>query len=144
MTATAQKKRGEFSPADVTVKECKGCGGDFTRNLRESQTQFRWRAYCNEECKAQGRQRQRQYIVGEVRFLVGTDSSENLAKRLGYSINYVRDILSGEGEPELAARFMEYSHKKPVTCDICMRSVTPDDLEKHQASSRCKPPWGRA
>ena len=139
MTATAQKKRGEFSPVGTTVKECKGCGEEFTRNLRESQTQFRWRAHCKEECKARGRRAHKEYIVGEVRFLVGTDSAENLAKRLGYSMVGVLNILEQMEERKLAEAFKASSHDKAYPCPGCGRTIVHSKADKHS----CGPSWGR-
>ena len=68
---------------------CIGCGGF----LPEGKADF-----CEWNC----RKARREYVIGELKFLVGTDRPHNLARRLGYEPKSLARSLARWGEPELA------------------------------------------
>jgi hypothetical protein len=72
---------------------CSRCGG-----LRH-----RRRGFCD-VCQALRHAAERDYLIGEVEFLKGTDHPESIAARLGYrsAANLAR-VLTRYGRPDLAA-----------------------------------------
>lgn len=74
---------------------CSRCGG-----LRS-----RARGFCD-VCQALRSVAERDYLIGEVEFLAGTDSPHSIARRLGYSqTQYLARVLVRYGRPDLAASF---------------------------------------
>ncbi len=89
----------------MTTKTCEECGASFTPTPRQ-----RNRRFCSSRCALQVVTRQRtQSIIGatveEVEHLLGTDSGDNIARRLGYaSLKSLRASLRTWGRENLAER----------------------------------------
>ena len=72
---------------------CAQCKQPFPRRHGEAHTRYANRQYCSLQCsgKAGGGKRgnpnpheRRDYVIGEVLHIIGTDNPENIARRLGY------------------------------------------------------------
>lgn len=81
------------------VVKCKGCPLIFI-------SQSRGRMFHDDECKVLFFQREQQFRLDEFRWIVGTDTPENIARRLGYSSpkNLAR-FLFRSGEMQWARKF---------------------------------------
>lgn len=127
----------------VLTKPCDECGEEFRRNPTDSRRTFEGRRFCSPSCSGKyGRrlsweqgQGRRDYIIGEVEFLVGTDSMESLSQRLGFKPDTLAEILTTWGRPDLAERLRATSFDRARPCPDCTRLVKPSHLEEHRATT---------
>ena len=75
------------------LKTCTECGAKFGPLPNRPPSEFVRQSVCSRRCgsmkgnrmKSEKARERREYIVGEVEFLVGTDTTDSLARRLGYT-----------------------------------------------------------
>lgn len=89
-------------PKPIEVYKCPGCPLLFAVPRRA-------RTYCSPDCREAHKQRkfdaERRYFLAEVEWIAGTDTWDNIARRLGYAnTKSLARRLSTLGEYELARR----------------------------------------
>ena len=91
-------------------RTCQQCGNQYARTRDESQQHWKARKFCGRSCAGASAQQaqaaaKRVRRIEDVEWLLGTDSPESIARRLGYANerNLV-DLLRRWGRPDLAAR----------------------------------------
>lgn len=91
-------------------RTCEHCGNQYARTRDESGSHWRARKYCGRSCAGaaawiKSSTTKREARIEDVEWLLGTDSPDNIATRLGYkdAANLVT-VLKRWGRPDLAAR----------------------------------------
>ncbi|PSL04157.1 hypothetical protein CLV30_106162 [Haloactinopolyspora alba] len=94
---------GEKAALAEVRRMCFGCGGHLEPRYGEGAEAFAARKYCEAACMA----KRRAYVVEELDFLVGTDTPDSLARRLGYSRSHLMELLDEVERPDLAQAFRQ-------------------------------------
>lgn len=90
-------------------KTCEHCGNQYARTPDESQQHWRTRRYCGRSCagkaaRAKQVQAARNQRIEDVEWIIGTDSPESVARRLGYAnADNLSRLLYRWGRPDLGA-----------------------------------------
>ena len=109
----AQKHRDDLVTAltsPVDGRTCKGCPNTLTRRPDESWARFDAREFCSSGCSGRANstaaaEARRQAKLEDVEWLVGTDSPQNIATRLGYKdLGNLTAVLQRWGRDDLAQR----------------------------------------
>jgi hypothetical protein len=91
------------------IKTCQFCGDPLnTPGIRTR------RKYCNETCRVQHQQTERQHRMDEFKWIAGTDTWPNIAERIGLtSVKALREWLRTHGETSWADRVVEDTSERP-------------------------------
>jgi hypothetical protein len=82
---------------------CLTCGKVVPKMPEETWEEWEALRYCDPTC--QPKRLDRDELIAEVEFLVGSVGPQNLAHRLGYAIGSLARRLERSGRPDLAHRF---------------------------------------
>lgn len=94
----------------VNGRACKGCPNTLTRRHDESWARFDAREYCSSGCAGRanglaGAAARREQKLEDAEWIIGTDSAENVAVRLGYKdVANLAQVLKRWGRTDLVER----------------------------------------
>ena len=123
----------------VAARTCAGkdCENPLVKRHNESAARFEARIYCGRSCASKGkaqegrervRAERRKYLIGEVEFLVGTDTPDSLARRLGYAnLDNLADALIKWGRRDLAAKLASLRPEPEYVCTPAARMTDEGD-----------------
>jgi len=95
----------------VETKDCELCGEKYSRTMSASgklqpSPTWRKRRFCSKQCVGKHKQRRTREIVEDLEWIIGTDSPESIAKRLGYGEpQSLMKALRRAGRHDLSQRF---------------------------------------
>ena len=98
--------------ATQTARTCKGCPNALRRRPDESWARYEAREFCSSGCSGRANstaaaEARRQAKLEDVEWLVGTDSPQNIATRLGYKdLGNLTAVLQRWGRDDLAQRLI--------------------------------------
>jgi len=109
----AQKHRDDLVNALTATNEtrtCHGCPNPIRRRHDESWARYEARNYCSSGCAGRanglaGAQARREQKLEDAEWIIGTDSAENVATRLGYKdVANLVQVLKRWGRTDLVER----------------------------------------
>lgn len=138
-------------------RTCQQCEQPLERRHKESTGDWERRKFCSRSCKTKAqmkerqpvfretrelRQAEREYVISELEFLLGTDNAESLASRLGYkNLKSLRQMVDHAGREDLSQRLLDTSMDRPEPCPDCLHRVVPSFLDEHRTKCRGRG-WG--
>lgn len=98
-------------------RTCEQCGNQYARTRDESQAHWKARKFCGRSCAGAAAwiktaATKREARIEDVEWLLGTDSPDNIATRLGYKdATTLVTLLKRWDRPDLAARLTRDSER---------------------------------
>ena len=97
----------------TTTRHCPVCEHPLTRHDNERESAFKVRVFCSPSCaskagseaRAASAAAERQSLIEDLEWIIGTDSPQHVAQRLGYAnADNLWRVLCRWGRHDLAAR----------------------------------------